>query len=73
MLEKGDERATNTRWPKPNRSAGLNVQGEETEEDAATALPDGAATRQEGSNGQKRRKMGRVRCSCGELSGWFER
>jgi len=45
MLEKRDERATNTRWPKPRRSAGLNVRGGELDEDAATLLPNGAATR----------------------------
>ena len=57
MLEKGDERATSTRCPKPRRSAGLNAQGGGPDEDAATVLPDG------GGDTQKRARTARSAAS----------
>jgi len=47
--------------------------GGEPDGDAATLLPDGAATRSEGSNSQKRRETGRVRCNLDGMPSWFER
>ena len=73
MLEKGDERATSTRSAKPRRSAGLNAQGESPTRKRLRYSPMARQHGKEGSNGQKRRETGRVRCWRGGVSGWLDR
>jgi len=73
MLEKRDERATNTRWPKPRRSAGLKVQGESPTRMGLRCSP--MARQHAGPGGHERperRKTGRMRCGHGGVPGWLE-
>ena len=72
MLEKRDESATATRWPKPERSARLNVLGKRPVRMhyAAPRWHSNTPRRLEGSGTPQ---AGRVRCRLGGVSGWIER